>query len=362
MIESPGLMGFTDYLIDGFAFTGSLLTVALVGVIFRYLLGKGLKHEPDDPVHAEVLSRRIRQGGILLVIAVAGVVSLLYTLAPSIHATAWWSFCGMGAATACLAWLRFRHTAWKALPPSEPLAGVAAADCFMILYAFCLLSFTLLMAMGVFVKQAIPDWSRMTTGTMEFGLAAAFIFVMTSMLLPGKKVRGALVILVSLLWLVPVYWLVRCGMQCLPTQSLIDTGIMDRRGPFWAVAVALIELPFVRFLALRYAKGDDSESGDSESGRAVYLFGEFEKPVMLLLFPFLFQWMVWQLAGCYGLGLSATVVAVSLAMWLPFDLDSVTVHPEAGQTKGLKTALHGTLLLACFAVMTSALALVALNF
>ena len=238
-----------------------------------------------------------------------------------------WSVCALGAAVTGLVWLRFRHAAWKALPENEPLSGMAAADCYVLLYLFCLLSFALLMAMGGNAGKAIPEWPCMATGTMVVGLTGSAIVVAAGFVLSGVW-RSCLTVLVAGLWVLAVLWLAARAMQGLPTQALIDTGMLDRRGPFWAVVAALIELPLVRYLALRYA-----QDGGNRRGRSVYLFGRLERPAMLVLLPCLLQWMAWQLAGCYGLGLAGAVVAVSLTMWLPFDLASAAVQAEGEQAK-----------------------------
>ena len=276
-------------------------------------------------------------------------LSILNSLIPNDEPESWFFF-GLGVSAIYLT----RQSASKK-PESaleQPVPPVIEhsphlTDALFDFYTSAMLSFCVLMAMGYFIEGEIEEWSQIPFMLAGAGLIVSVTALCLHWLLKGRGKRW-IIGLAAILFSVAVWHAVHEVMTDVPSQALADAGLLDRVGPFWAVAVGMVTVFLMKALFFHYC----------QSAEPTYLFGKTEGLFLAIFFPGMAAWISYLLAGFYGIALSAAGATVALGLIFPYAGGSL----KAGNLFQMQApeAIRGYALMGSFPVACGALALLVL--
>lgn len=188
------------------------------------------------------------------------------------------------------------------------------ADQLSELYTVFVLSFCILMGASLFIEEQLPDWDRIAPLLASAGLAAS-VFGIGLRFLLGGKCTGPAAAVTGALYSGSAFYILKGAADGITSQVLADMSILDRMGPFWAVAAGIFSVLLTHVLYCRYQKAN------AVNEKNQYLLGRAERIYFPLLFPAAGVWIAYESAGLYGIVLSAVGAAGVLSFLIFPDLN-----------------------------------------
>ncbi len=333
-----------------FLVAGAVASLAAVAFL-PLISGDLLKARTDEVQRSRGLSSVLFISGLSVLC-----LGLLQILVPGDEPEAWLFF---GLGVSAVSWARLcAKISPKHVTPGQDASGLQETgpelvDDLSEIFTAVVLSFCVLMAMGYFIESDIEGWFQIPLILAGAGLIISVAAIGMDRILRGGR-RPWVTGMAAVLFAGAAYQAVKAATDGVPSQALVNTGLLDRLGPFWAVVLGMATVFMVRALLCHHGIRSDVLKGKSP-----HLLGKTEGMLLILFFSLISVWISHLLAGYYGIALSAAGATAAFGLVLPPGRGGKAM-PDSSRPP-LWFIRRGYVPMCSFPVVSGALALLVLN-